>query len=103
MDLMKEGQAQQATNEAHEVMRAYRDTIYNTPWEKASIEQKLEKLRHEMRELGRYLPRRIERLDSQMEGLFSHQHGADGAVLVRVLDRNLNRGEMAAKAQDPLA
>lgn len=81
----------------------YWNGIHQTPWEKASIEVKLDKLRHEIRE-QRHIFRRVAELSNRLSVLAEHMHASDGRVLVGIHSRlHGDASQLEAGRQDPLA
>lgn len=79
------------------------------PWAECGIEQKLERLRNEIMEARhavRWNNDRHARNENKLHLLEQHQHGADGAVMVRTRDIERGYGEAVGQIKgsfDPLA
>lgn len=97
--MLGEMQAKQIASEEYERERAVR----YTPWEKATIEQKLEKLRIAGREQGRALTYIAKQAREAKELAEVHVHGPSGEVFVRAAERINRLAEGGIAAVDILA
>jgi len=72
-------------------------------WEECSIEDKLEKLRAELRS-SRYLNNRVYNLESQISELSNHSHDGNGNVTVKMdLFKSQRLGGQPSSSIDNLA
>ena len=81
-----------------------RERALHTPWDEAPLELKLEKLRMDLRDMRRWLPRSIAQVEGQVALLMRHQHGGHGEVLVSAQEvPSSGHSNLASAARDPLA
>ena len=68
------------------IMRIHQE-VNNLPWDEASLEIKVEKLRRELIEL-RHLQQAVGQLRSDITNLQKHQHTEDGTIVIPLINNN---------------